>query len=190
MDSHSGAEDPGRWNRIDIFLPYCVLIAVNIYILGPTGIILTARYYEKRNRPMYDTRRPGLVTILNCASIFIIMIYLPLHILCFEIFWRNNGEWQEWSVWSLHSYSSLIHQHVCCHSPRYEIAAYTTIQNLFFALMLLRIFLSFFDFYIARLQSNQWKCCLSAKHTNNQPFLLRHRSLLGISHQSVVLSMM
>lgn len=47
---------------------------------------------------MYDTRRPGLVTILNSVSIFIIMIYVPLHILFFEILWENNGTWQEWYV--------------------------------------------------------------------------------------------
>ena len=102
MDSNPTTKDPGKWDRIDIFWPYCVLIAVNIYILGPIGILLIARYYKKRKIRMYDTRRPELVTILNCASVFIIMIYLPLHILCFEILWKNNGEWQEWYVQRLY----------------------------------------------------------------------------------------
>ena len=177
-------DDPGDWERIDALWPYCVLIIVNVLILSPICIRLTWSYYQKRDDHMYDTRRPGVVTILNCASIFMIMTYLPLHILCFEILWKNNGEWQEWCVVpTLHL--SFINQHLPNYDRRYEIAAYFTMEHLFFELMLLRIFLSFFDFYIARLLFTQWKCFLSAEHTENQPFLLRHRSLLGISYEFV-----
>ena len=101
MHSNSAGEDPDDWERIDTFWPYCALIVVNIFILGPISIILTAKYYEKRNDDMYHTRRPELVTILNWASIFIIMIYLPLHIGVFEILLDNNGDWREWYVQSI-----------------------------------------------------------------------------------------
>ena len=56
-------------------------------------------------------------------------------------------------------------------------------------MMQLRIFSSFFDFHIARLLSKQWKGILSAEYMKNQPFLLRHRSLLGIFYESVLFTL-
>lgn len=90
--------DPGEWERIDMFWPYCVLMAVNVCILGPICVVLTMSYHGKRHKAMYSGRAPGLVMMLNCAAIFMLTIYIPAHIIFFEILWKNNGKWTEWYV--------------------------------------------------------------------------------------------
>ena len=157
MDSGS---DPLEWDRIDMFWPYCFLIALNLCILGPIGIVLTYSYYQKRKEHIYSARRPELVVRLNIASIFFIMVYLPLHILWFEILYQRNGGWQEW----------------------WEIAAFFTAQYSLFCLLMHRIFHTFYDFRVAHvLSETQWKSILSQEYGENQAFVLKHKNFLGIS---------
>ena len=114
---------------------------------------------------IYSARRPGLVVKLNIACILFIMIWLPLHILAFEILWQNNGVWHEY----------------------WEIAANFTVIWALFGLLLLRIFASFYDFHIAHvLSETQWKSILNEELNRSQPFLLKHRNLLGILSVSVL----
>ena len=96
MQATGAGDNPEEWDRIDMFVPYCVLIAVNIDILGPISIYLTSSYYQKRKEHIYSARRPEFVHTLNIASILFIMVVLPIHILIFEILWVNNGGWTEW----------------------------------------------------------------------------------------------
>lgn len=69
---------------------------------------------------------------------------------------------------------------------RYDIAVYETMQHLWFGLMLLRIFSSFFQFRINHLLANDmWKSIVSEEYGKKRSFLLRHKSLLGILVESV-----
>ena len=98
LDAGIHPDHPLDWDRIDLSLPYCALIILNLCILGPIGIVLTYSYYQKRKEHIYSARRPGLVLILSIVSILFIMVYVPVHILLYEILWKNNGGWEEWYI--------------------------------------------------------------------------------------------
>lgn len=138
---------------------YIVLMIFIIYIIAPNGLWLTARYYKKRHEHRYKARRPQLVIFHNLFSLFVVVVYIPLHIIFFEILWDNNGTDSEW--WEVVSWESIY------------IAVNLSLS--------LRVWHSFYDFQLAHYSSRQWKSILNEElWERKQPFVIRYKHILGI----------
>lgn len=153
MQSHewSTTNEPAS-EPYDMAIPYVVLMAFNIYIIGPVGLWLTAGYYKKRHTYGYNQRRPGLVVFHNLFSLFFVVVYLPLHIIFYEILWDNNNTDYEW--WETVSWDAML------------IAVNLSLS--------LRVWHSFYDFQLVYYSSRQWRSIIDADtRVENQPFLFR-----------------
>ena len=145
----------------DVTIPYFILTAFNVYIIAPVGLYLTVPYYNKRNEHQYNARRPTLVVVHNLFSIFVVAIYIPLHIIFFEIMWDNNGTDSEW--WEVISWDSI------------QIAVNLSLS--------LRVWHSFYDFQLAHYSSRQWKSILDEdRRQEEQPLFVRCKHFFGMCY--------
>ena len=143
-----------------MLIPYIVLIVFNIFGIAPVGLWLTAGYYKKRHKFRYNARRPKLVIFHSLFSLLFVVVYIPLHIIFFEIRWDNNGTDSEW--WEVVSWNSA------------QIAVNLSLS--------LRIWHSFYDFQLAHYSSRQWKSILGEdRRQEEQPFLLRNQHFWSMS---------
>ena len=143
----------------DMTIAYFALMASNICIIGPLGLWLTVEYCKKRHKQRYDARRPELVIFHNLFSLFFVVVYIPLHIIFFEILWNNNNTFAEW--WEIISYDSMM------------IAVNLSLS--------LRVWHSFYDFQLAHYSSRQWKSILTDdKREEGQPVIVRFKHFLGM----------
>lgn len=144
----------------DMTIPYYVLMALNINIIGPFGLWLTAGYYKKRHQYRYNARRPELVVFHNLFSLFFVVVYIPLHIIFFEILWDNNDTYAEW--WEIVSWDLML------------IAVNLSLS--------LRVWHSFYDFQLAHYSTLRWRSILDEdRREDRQPVLFRHKNFWGMS---------
>ena len=145
---------------IDMTFPYLILIAVNIGIIAPFSLWLTKRYHSTSNEYPYNARRPKLVIFYNLFALFYMAIYIPLHLVGFELAWKNNNTVEEW----------------------WEIATYLSIQTPLYLSQALRIWHSFYDFQLAyQVSDRQWKSILNEEiREKDQSFVFKHKDSLGV----------
>lgn len=144
----------------DTTLQYCVIIAFNICFVAPIGIWLTRRYYQTCRTYPYCARRPKLVIFQNLFTLFFVSIYIPLHIIFFEILWDNNDTYAEW--WDIASYNLTL-------------AAVSVSLSL-------RVWHSAYDFELAHHSGRQWKSIISEDiRGDQQSFFFRHKNFFGVS---------
>lgn len=157
IQSKSDAESVEQY---DMTIPYCILIAINFFVIAPVGSWLTIRYVEKQDKYPYNARRPKLVIRYNMFALFFVCIYIPLHIVFFEILWDNNNTVDEW--WESVSYNSIL--------TALSVA------------LSLRIWHSFYDFQLSHYSSRQWKSILTEDtQRDNDSFIFRYKHFLGKS---------
>ena len=84
-------------SSVDMSWQYIALAVVNFLILGPISISLLWKYkiHVDRHEHIYTARRPGLVLLQGIIAVVFMCLYLPLHIIVFELWWDNNGTLQE-----------------------------------------------------------------------------------------------
>lgn len=143
-------------------IPYFILMAFNICIIGPIGVWLTKLYYKTGHDYLYGARRPKLVVFYNCFALFFVVLYIPLHIIFLELLWDNNGTYAEW--WDTVSYNSML----------------TAVS----ISLSLRIWHSFYDFQLSHFSSRQWKSILSEDIRNEQEFFIfKYKHFLGLFNE-------
>ena len=143
----------------DVTIPYIVLITFNIAVIAPIGIWLTKRYHQTCHTYPHSARRPKLVIFYNLFAVFFVAIYIPLHILGFEILWKNNGTNAEW--WESISYNSI----------------FTAVS----VSLSLRIWHSFYDFQLAHYNTRKWKSILQTDaYTDRESLLFRYKRFFGM----------
>lgn len=142
----------------DMTIPYFILIAFNLFVIAPVILWLTIGYCKKRHKYRYSARRPTLVIFYNLFALFFVGIYIPLHIVFFEILWDNNNTVDEW--WDSVSYNSML-----------------TAVNLSLSL---RIWHSFYDFQLAYRISQHWKSILTERLSQHLVNVSRYQQFLGM----------
>ena len=86
------------WSELDMTWPFVGLIALNVTVLLPISIILLRRYYRHsiiENDPFFTARKPKLVLLQSTIALIFMSLYLPIHIVAFELTWDNNEEIEE-----------------------------------------------------------------------------------------------
>ena len=144
-----------------MIVPYFVLMAFNICIITPIGVWLTKQYYDETHHDhyLYNARRPKLVIFYNVFALFFVSMFIPLHIVIFEILWDRHGTFHEW--WDAVSYNSML----------------TAVS----VSLSLRIWHSCYDFQLAHYSSRQWKSILSDDIRREQQFFIfKYKHFLGL----------
>ena len=79
-------------SKIDMDIPFIVLICINVLLLGPISIGLLLKYgrHVDDNEHIYTARRPKIVLLQGIVAVLFMSVYLPIHIIFFEILWDNN----------------------------------------------------------------------------------------------------
>ena len=145
---------------LDLQLAYISLICVNVLILAPLVVRMTLQYYNKRHSYMYSARRPLLVITVNVAVLLYIALYLPTHVIALELIWQNNDTYTEW----------------------WDSALNSTVNQILFVTLSLRIWHSFYDFQLGNSISDLgWKAILNEEYTSKQlSCAFRYKRLLGL----------
>ena len=151
--------DDNDSNPYDMTIPYFVLMALNITVIAPVSVGLTKQYYENRHDYRYKARRPKLVIFYNLFALFFVVLYIPMHIICFELLWENNDTHGEWL----------------------DVVCFNSMMAAVSISLSLRIWHSFHDFQLAHYNSRQWKSILSEDiRREQQPLISRYNHFLGV----------
>ena len=147
-------------NEIPMKWPFIIFIIISMVIIFPIAVVMSYQYYTLRESYMYNNRRPILVLIFNSVATIFIGIYIPIHIIVFEIYWDNNATYDEY----------------------WDQAFLFTMQIIVFVTFGLRVWHSFFDFKSAHANSmGQWKSILSASYgAIEEGFYNKYKNSLGI----------